>query len=112
VPDNYPSGLSLLTYAVPNVAVPSQFTWALQYINYSNPLAPPALPTANAPTIGTYDSGWFGLPGAWTENSSGIYVAQIIAVPEPGSDILLLGGILTLWILTIRKRGSANNVFY
>ena len=112
VPDNYPAGLSLLNYAVPNVVVPSQFTWTLRYNNYSNPLAPPALPTANAPAIGNYDSGWFGLPGAWTKDSSDIYMAQIIGVPEPGSDILLLGGTLTLWILTIRKRGSANNMVY
>ena len=100
----------MLTYAVPNVAVPSQFTWTLDYTNYSNPLAPPALPTANAPTIGTYDTGWFGSPTAWTQNSHDIYMAQITAVPEPGPGILLLGGPLTLWILTIRKRGSANKM--
>lgn len=111
VPDNYPAGLSLLTYAVPNVAVPSQFTWVLQYTNYSNPLAPPSLPTANAPAIGTYDSGWFGGPTDWGKDSYN-YMAQIIAVPEPGPDLLLPGGALTLWILTVRKRSSANNTIY
>lgn len=109
--DNYPSGLSMLTYALPNIAVPSQFTWAIQYSNYSNQLAPPALPTANAPTIGTYDTEWFGGPADWSQSDS-IFVAQIVGVPEPGPGVLLLGGTLTFWILAARKRGSANNAGY
>jgi hypothetical protein len=95
VPYNYPAGLSLLTYAVPNVAVPGQFTWALQYTNYSNPIAPPALPLANAPTIGTVNSGWFAGPADWGQTTD-YYMAQIIAVPEPGPGIVLLGGALAL----------------
>ena len=106
--DNYPAGLSVLTYAVPNIVVPSQFTWALQYSNYSNPIAPPALPTANAPTIGTYDTEWFGGPTDWGK-SDNIFMAQVIAVPEPGPGILLSGGVLALLIFAIRRRGSTTN---
>ena len=103
VHDNYPAGLSVLTYAVPDIAVPNQFTWAIQYANYSNPLAPPALPTANAPAIGTYDTEWFAGPGDWGKSNS-IFEAQIIAVPEPGPGILFLCGTLALWLVAISRR--------
>jgi hypothetical protein len=112
VPDNYPAGLSVLTYAVPNVVVPSQFTWTLRYTNFSNQLAPPALPTANAPTIGTYNSSWFGVPGSWTKDGSEMYMAQITAVPEPGPVTLFLGGTVTLWILAIRREAQQKIWFF
>jgi hypothetical protein len=101
VPDSYPGGLSLLTFDVPDVAVPNQFTWTLFYTN-QNPQIPPALPTANAPTIGTYDIGWFEHSGsAWgqlaTEGDG--FMAQIVGVPEPGAGSLLSAGVVGLWIL-------------
>jgi hypothetical protein len=110
VPDNYPGGLSLLTFAVPDVAVPDQFTWTLYYTN-DNPEIPPSVPVANAPTIGTYDTGWF-TPSSpdWTRvatDGGDGYMAQIIAVPEPGAGILLTAGALALGILTARVRSHA-----
>lgn len=99
---NYPGGLSMLTFNVPDVFVPNTFTWTLQYSNTS-PI-PPGLPGANPPTVGTSDSGWFRAPSsAWTP-LSGSLMAQIQAVPEPEVGALLSVAALTFW--SWRKRGS------
>jgi len=92
---NYPGGLSLLTFSVPDVLVPDTFTWTLQYDNTS-PI-PPALALSAAPTVGASDSGWFrGPSSAWTQETD-TYMAQIQAVPEPGTGALLSVGALIFW---------------
>lgn len=92
---NYPGGLSLLTFNVPDVFVPDTFTWTLQYSNTS--ATPPGVPTAAAPTVGVSDSGWFRAPSsAWTQLSY-TYMAQIQAVPEPGTGALMSVAALIFW---------------
>lgn len=99
---NYAGGLSLLTFNVPDVFVPNTFTWTLQYGNTS-PI-PPALANAPAPTVGASDSGWFRAPSsAWTQLPY-TFMAQIQAVPEPGTGALFSFAALMLWFW--RKRTS------
>ena len=108
---NYPGGLTLLTFAVPDVLVPNTFTWTLEYGNTS-PI-PPALPSASAPTIGSSDgSFWFRAPSsAWTHaTGGGEFMAQIEAVPEPGTGALLSAGFVALWLHRRVKNGDANTM--
>jgi hypothetical protein len=101
---NYPGGLSLLTFDVPQVLVPNVFTWTLQYSNTS--LVPPALPGAAAPTTGGSDACWArGSSSPWGQvPAAGNLMAQIQAVPEPRTSIILSAGVLTLCLLRRLQR--------
>jgi hypothetical protein len=93
-------GSDLIDFAVPNVLVPSTFTWAIQ-ISDTRPIAS-GLPIFSPPTVGGILHGWFGGPGSWTSldgmGADADYMARISAssVPEPtalvhGSLALLIG---------------------
>ena len=100
---NYPGGLSLLTFNVPDVFVPDTFTWTLQYSNTS-PI-PPGLPGSVSPTVGSSLTCWTRSPtSAWGQvTAAGTLMAQIQAVPEPGTGALLsLAALTWLW----RKKTS------
>ena len=102
---NYPGGLSLLNFSVPDIAVPDTFTWTLLYSNTSP--VPPGMPAGTAPAIGTADVCW--VRGAnsslWGQvTAAGNLMAQITAVPEPTTCALLTIGVLTLGLRRVFPR--------
>lgn len=86
-----------IVFDVPNITVPDTFTWTQQNRN-ATPVAV-GIPLYDPPSIGWSEvHSWFGSPGSWTKNPGvrypANYMARVIAVPEPGSIVLLsLGGI-------------------
>jgi len=91
-------GNDLVAFAVPSIAVPNTFTWAIQISN-SQPLAA-GLPSFDPPSVGSILHGWFGGPGGWGNlDSSGTdahFMARI-SVPEPPT-LLNVGVALFLWL--------------
>lgn len=101
---DYPGGCSMVTFNVPQVVVPTTFTWAVDYVETFD--TPPGLTTANAPTVGSYLTCWFRSPGyAWTPASADL-TAQIEAIPEPSSDVLVLVGMGALCVGWRLKRNN------
>lgn len=87
-------GVQLISFDVPQVAVPDTFTWTLE--SYSAGVAV-GLVNADPPSIGTSPSyDWFGHPGSWTQLHYTDWMARVEAVPEPSSFILLLVGLALL----------------
>jgi len=100
-------GNDLIAFAVPNVDVPTIFTWAIQISN-SQPIAV-GLPSFDPPTVGAVLAEWFAGPSDWSRGSGPAnfdYMARITAVPEPST---ILNGSLALvialgWTLNRRRR--------
>jgi hypothetical protein len=103
-------GNDLIAFAVPSIAVPSTFTWAIQISN-TTPVAA-GLPAFDPPTVGTIDHSWFGGPGNWTSldslGANGHYMARILTVPEPSSilygSLAVAIGLGRAW--SLRKRAA------
>jgi hypothetical protein len=95
--------VQLISFDVPNVLVPDVFTWTLQGSN-EHPVEA-GLVGANPPSIGSSPAySWFGGPGQWTKSQkfySQDFMVQVIAVPEPGTIVLLCFG---LGILVLKRQ--------
>jgi hypothetical protein len=93
--------VQLIPFNVPNVVVPDVFTWTVQISNYT-PVAV-GLVGANPPSVGSSPAfTWFGSPGNWTQLSSPQdYMAQVLAVPEPGVSSLFC---FCLGVLVLKRR--------
>lgn len=98
---NYPGGVSLLGFDIPQLLVPDNLTWTLQYTPTS--ALPPAIASANPPTIGSQDgSGWTRPSGdVWNHLTTGNWtlMADLQAIPEPGVLSLLSAGAIACWLL-------------
>ena len=84
-------GVQLISFDVPQVAVPDTFTWTLE--SHSTGVAV-GLVNADPPSVGSSPSyDWFGHPGSWGTVQYSDWMARVEAVPEPSSIILLLAGL-------------------
>jgi hypothetical protein len=100
----------LIAFAVPNVAVPGDFTWTLQITNGAGPFSV-GLPGYGPPSVGSSPVFiWSGQPGSWQKigsQSSPVYVlASITAVPEPTAMLLLSVGLGLVFVLVFTRRQS------
>lgn len=108
-------GNDLIAFAVPSVAVPNIFTWAIQISNAA-PVAV-GIPAYNPPVVGNVLHSWFKASGGWSSldsiGASGHFGARISAtvagVPEP-STIVSCGLSLATGLGWNRLRGKRNRM--
>jgi hypothetical protein len=97
---SYPGNVNLLVFNVPQVLVPNNFTWTLQFSN----AAPYPLGEVyvDSPTVGnSNDYLWVrGAGSPWQQlNIPGIdnLMAQVVAVPEPRASTFVALATAALW---------------
>jgi hypothetical protein len=109
-------GNDLIDFAVPSIAVPTTFTWAIQISN-TQPVAA-GVPSFNPPSVGSVLHGWFGGPGKWTnldgERVDAHFMARIqatTAIPEPSTFVAVcLTLLIGLGWIGVQARGGTRVV--
>jgi hypothetical protein len=97
----------LINFPVPNVLVPGDFTWTLQFTSQAGPMFA-GLPSYGPPSVGSSVAEWSGQPGAWQKLPSAFdfFLSSVTAVPEPPSALPLSVGSSLVFILALIKRNG------
>ncbi len=90
---------NIIPFSVPNIVVPDSFFYSVD----NGPVFNFFISSAAAGPIGSADEFWQFDGTTWTQQSISFLSARITAIPEPGTALLLAGGLAVIAIARHRR---------